>query len=83
MWTGMMTSEGGEAQSPPPPPPPPPAPPAAPAGEEDRPRPPSPGSLLRGAAQLKRVEETHEAQPDPRSDLFKAIRDGKSIIDVQ
>ncbi|CAG9130634.1 unnamed protein product [Plutella xylostella] len=72
---GMMSSEATEPAAPPPPPPPP-APPAPPA--DDRPRPPSPGALLRGASQLK-PPRAPEPQVDPRSDLLKAIRDGVKL----
>lgn len=80
----MMSSDEPLVVVPPPPPAPmppsppalPPSPPAAPAGGEDRPRPPSPGSLLRGASQLKPPRASAEPQVDPRSDLLKAIRDG-------
>ncbi|KAM3965755.1 LOW QUALITY PROTEIN: wiskott-Aldrich syndrome protein family member 3 SCAR [Aphomia sociella] len=94
---GMMSEEPGACSPPPPPPaplpaPPPPAPPALPsppagallADERDeRPRPPSPGALLRGASALKPPRPPAEPQPDPRSDLLKAIRDGIKLRKVE
>lgn len=90
---GMMSSEeadGGLSGVPVPPaaplppvapPSPPPPPPAIPG--EDRPRPPSPGALLRGASALKPPRPTPDPQPDPRSDLLKAIRDGIKLRKVE
>ncbi|XP_075980804.1 wiskott-Aldrich syndrome protein family member 3 SCAR isoform X2 [Anticarsia gemmatalis] len=90
---GMMSSEeadGGLGAVPAPPAaplppvapsPPPPPPPAAPG--EDRPRPPSPGALLRGASALKPPRPPADPQPDPRSDLLKAIRDGIKLRKVE
>ncbi|XP_053610558.1 actin-binding protein WASF3 [Plodia interpunctella] len=83
---GMMSSEESGACSPPPPPPAPPAPPSPPpaaAEAEARPRPPSPGALLRGASNLKPPRPAAEPQPDPRSDLLKAIRDGIKLRKVE
>ncbi|XP_049876076.1 wiskott-Aldrich syndrome protein family member 3 [Pectinophora gossypiella] len=92
---GMMSSEEADVVAPPPPPPAPPAPPAmpaapsppaggiAPAPGEDRPRPPSPGALARGASALKPPRPAAEPQPDPRSDLLKAIRDGIKLRKVE
>ncbi|XP_052751086.1 actin-binding protein WASF2 [Galleria mellonella] len=85
---GMMSEEPGTC-SPPPPPPAPPAPPAPPSppaagpGADDRPRPPSPGALARGASALKPPRPPAEPQPDPRSDLLKAIRDGIKLRKVE
>ncbi|CAH0400780.1 unnamed protein product [Chilo suppressalis] len=93
---GMMSSEEGGV-SPPPPPPAPPAPPAPPppadvtgagvtvgAGAgEDRPRPPSPGALARGASALKPPRPAADPQPDPRTDLLKAIRLGIKLRKVE
>lgn len=70
--SGMMSNE----DLPPRAPTPPPAPPAPPPPEEDRPRPPSPASLLRGASALKPPRPAADPAPDPRSDLLKAIREG-------
>ncbi|XP_061718808.1 actin-binding protein WASF3 [Cydia pomonella] len=84
---GMMSSEepgappGAPAPLPPPAPPAPPAMPAPPPAEE-RPRPPSPGSLLRGASALKPPRPAAEPKEDPRSDLLKAIRDGIKLRKV-
>ncbi|CAB3255349.1 unnamed protein product [Arctia plantaginis] len=91
---GMMSSEEADSAvvpaaplppvAPPSPPPPPPAAPGAPpAPGEDRPRPPSPGALLRGASALKPPRPTPDPQPDPRSDLLKAIRDGIKLRKVE
>ncbi|XP_060804714.1 actin-binding protein WASF3 [Amyelois transitella] len=88
---GMMSSEESGAGSPPPPPPaaapPAPAPPAPPAPppapQQERPRPPSPGALLRGASNLKPPRPAADPQPDPRSDLLKAIRDGIKLRKVE
>lgn len=75
---GMMSSE--ESAAPPPPPPPPPAPPSPPSPHT--PRPPSPDTLLRGASKLKPAPPP-DTTPDPRSDLFKAIRDGIKLRKVE
>ncbi|KAJ0174780.1 hypothetical protein K1T71_009888 [Dendrolimus kikuchii] len=88
---GMMSSDEPEVAVPPPPPAPlppappalPPSPPAAPPADECRPRPPSPGALLRGASALKPPRPTPDPQPDPRSDLLKAIRDGIKLRKVE
>ncbi|XP_041981937.1 wiskott-Aldrich syndrome protein family member 3 [Aricia agestis] len=74
---GMMSSE-----EPPRAPTPPPAPPAPPP-PDDRPRPPSPASLLRGASALKPPRPAEDPAPDPRSDLLKAIREGIKLRKVE
>ncbi|KAJ8714914.1 hypothetical protein PYW08_004895 [Mythimna loreyi] len=87
---GMMSSEeadglgagAGGIPAPPAPPAAPPSPPPPPPAEE-RPRPPSPGALLRGASALKPPRPTPDPQPDPRSDLLKAIRDGIKLRKVE
>ncbi|CAH2233457.1 jg7896 [Pararge aegeria aegeria] len=75
---GMMSSD----DLPPRAPTPPPAPPAPPPPEDDRPRPPSPASLLRGASALKPPRPAADPAPDPRSDLLKAIREGIKLRKV-
>ncbi|CAK1555906.1 unnamed protein product [Leptosia nina] len=81
---GMMSSEESPARAPTPPPVPlaPPAPPP-PAANEDRPRPPSPATLLRGASALKPPTLDHHPAADPRSDLLKAIREGIKLRKVE
>ncbi|CAG9564949.1 unnamed protein product [Danaus chrysippus] len=82
---GMMSSEELPPRAPTPPmaPPAPLAPPAPPPPEEDRPRPPSPASLLRGASALKPPRPSADPAPDPRSDLLKAIREGIKLRKVE
>ncbi|CAH2092723.1 unnamed protein product [Euphydryas editha] len=79
---GMMSSEELAPRAPTPPLAPP-APPAPPPPDDDRPRPPSPASLLRGASALKPPRPAADPAPDPRSDLLKAIREGIKLRKVE
>ncbi|KAL4710862.1 hypothetical protein ACJJTC_002492 [Scirpophaga incertulas] len=78
-----MSSSGGSSPPPPPPAPPLPLPTEMEAEAECRPRPPSPGALARGASALRPPRPALEPQPDPRSDLLKAIRDGIKLRKVE